>query len=77
MAPWLLNFYTELLKDVIVGNMFGEYKTQIKAEGQTLVYVRSFRLYSGDYPPSSYETFVKFLQQIADNDQAIFMISHS
>lgn len=69
--------FSAIPQGVTVGNMFGEYKTQIKTEEQTLVYVRNFHLYSGIYPSSSYETFVKFLQQVTDYDQAIFMISHS
>lgn len=59
-----------------IKNMFGEYMTTIKAEGEKLLYVRHFNLKSGYYPAQSYGAFVKFLQQAATYDQEMFMISH-
>lgn len=60
----------------IIRNIFGEYITTIKAEGEKLLYVRHFSLKSGYYPAQSYGAFVKFLQQAAADDQEMFMISH-
>jgi hypothetical protein len=49
---------------------FGEYNSEISLNGSVLKYVRTFKLYKGNYPVKDYDEFVSFFEKVAIADES-------
>jgi hypothetical protein len=65
-----LNYLVEQVpENIYLKSKFGEYSTEITYDAKTLKYIRKFRFFRGDYPPSDYEEFVGFCEKITGADE--------
>lgn len=61
--------------EVNIRSPFGRYTTQIKTEADTLVYLRTFHLRGGYYPPEDYGKLVDFMRTVSRYDRENFLIA--
>jgi transglutaminase-like putative cysteine protease len=64
-----------MAKDVSINNQFGKYDIHFKVDGDKLLVTRYHECTSGRYPPSEYNNFVKFYNDIykADRSKIVFV----
>lgn len=68
--------YPEFLPEPVkVQSRFGEYEATYSIDQTKLIYIRKFRMNSGEFPPDSYKEFSEFFKNInkADNTKIVFM----
>lgn len=58
-----------LPEEVWIQSDFGEYRMQVRMEGNTLVYERSLKTYAGSFPASAYGRLMDFYEAIVQADQ--------
>ena len=54
---------------VIIDSDFGQYTTEVTKTGNTLQYIRSFKIYKGLYPVNRYEEIATFFEKIVAADE--------
>jgi transglutaminase-like putative cysteine protease len=51
-------------ENTVIHTKYGEYSTMISLKDREICYIRSFRLFKGDYPAADYNEFVNFCENI-------------
>jgi len=54
---------------------FGLYSTEITKSGNTLQYIRNFKVFKGEYPVERYEEIVTFFDKIVAADENKVMLT--
>ena len=54
---------------------FGQYTTEVTKSGNTLQYVRSFKVFKGSYPVDRYDEIVTFFEKIVTADESKVMLT--
>ncbi len=72
------NFVLEVLpENFIIENKYGNYKSEIIAKDNTLIYIRQIELNSGIYSPEEYSAFSNFFEEIRKNDSALAVLKRA
>jgi transglutaminase-like putative cysteine protease len=53
---------------------FGEYTSELQSTGKSLIYLRTLKLFNGNYPVSDYPGFVEFCERISVSDENKVML---
>jgi hypothetical protein len=59
---------------VTMSTKFGEYTSELQSAGKGLIYVRTLKLFNGNYPASDYPGFVDFCEKISVSDENKVML---
>lgn len=54
---------------------FGEYTTEVSKTGEMLQYIRTFRIFKGEYPVEKYEEIVSFFEKVIKADDSKVLLS--
>ena len=52
-----------------INTEFGDFKTSVTFDESQIIFTRYLKMYSGNYAPSSYGSFVSFLGEISNADE--------
>jgi hypothetical protein len=55
---------------VSIVTKFGEYSAELFTVNSSIIYIRKFKLFNGDYPVSDYPGLVDFFEKIAVSDES-------
>jgi hypothetical protein len=70
------NLYPEVLPEPVkVTSQFGEYESSCKLDAGSVVYIRKLKIFKGEFPPESYQSYVDFFKKVnrADNAKIVFL----
>lgn len=60
----------QIPEKVSISTKFGEYSNEVKYINNELIYIRTFRLFKGDYPLTDYDQFMSFFEKILVSDES-------
>jgi len=60
----------------LVSSDFGTYRSEIRQDGDRLVFIRHFEYYSGYFPPGRYDDYYSYYKEVirADNQQVVLKV---
>ena len=59
-----------ILPKKVLSTKFGEYSSELSLDGNIIKYVRTFKLFKGNYPVTDYDEFVSFFEKVAIADES-------